>query len=253
MMFDRSFGQIKSFPGNFYLQKKTSRIKIKTKQQSMKKVLFLTIFLTIVAFAAFLNFEPTVGSAAFQATSTVALTVTSEISLTGCGGETINMSPNLDLTYNSAVGTSTACNVKSNKGYYLYIKATSTPALVSWPGAAYSFMDYSTTSRSAWSTGVATDYKFGFTAYGNDVQDPIWGSHESCGAGGTPNDVTNSGAYYAGLISTGNGTTTADRASATDAAGVNTTICFGAAKNASAAVESGNYRATVVFTAVQKP
>jgi len=213
----------------------------------MKKIIFLTLFLSIAALVMFLNFEPTVGQAAFQATTTVSLTVSSDISLTCSeGSPTAAMVPNLDLTYNSAVGTTT-CNVKSNSGYYVSVKATTSPALVS--GSNY-FSDLGTTTTATWNTGAATDYKFGFTAYGTDVSDTKFGTQTSCGSGGTSADVTNTGALYTGFTTTG--TTTASSLVGIPQTGNDVTVCYGAGKEASASVQSGNYAAGIVITAVQQ-
>jgi hypothetical protein len=207
----------------------------------MKKIIFLTAFFSVGSFCMFLNFEPTVSEAAIQATSSVTLSVTSDLSLTGCSNATMGNA--LDLSYNSAVATTT-CTVNSNTGYRIEIKATSSPSMKS---GANSIDDYSTSTHQTWSTGTATNKKFGFTTYGTDVPAASWGTQTSCGRGGTSNDVSNTGALYTGLWTTG--TTTATRNSGTPG-GIDTIFCFGVGKGNSAVVTAGAYSAWVVFTAI---
>jgi hypothetical protein len=217
-------------------------------KQYMKKIIFVSFFLSIAAFVSFVSFEPEViGASSAFATSSYNLTVSSELSLSGCTGSS-NMLPSLDLTNNSAVGTSSVCNVKTTNslGYYITVKATSAPAMRS---GSYFINDYASTTPTTWSTG-ASEALFGFTTYGDRVSSSYWGQSSSgnCGMGGVSSNVTNpGGGKYTGLFTSA--TTTYNYGAGTSGGGDNFTICVGAAKGSSATVQSGSYQASIVVTA----
>jgi hypothetical protein len=214
----------------------------------MKKTIFLSLFLSLAAIICFINFEPNVGMAALSsATSSVNLNVSSDLAIAGCTGNS-QMLPGMDLTVNSSTGTSSVCNIKTTNslGYYITVKATSSPALTS---GGNSFSDYATSGVLAtWTTGAA-EAKFGFTTFGDRPSSSYWGQSSSgnCGSGG-PSTVPSGTGKYTGFYTTA--TTTYSYGAGTSGGGDNFTICVAAAKGASATVQSGTYQASVVVTAI---
>lgn len=208
----------------------------------MKQFLLISTFVSAVAIAAFLNFEPgSLLAASSYATTTVTLNVTSEIALTGCSA--ITMSPNISLSQDTSVGTTT-CTVETTNvlGYTMTAKATSTPALYS---GSNSFADFGTSTTATWSVG-ASEYKFGFSAYGTDALSK-WGSGSSCGTAGSDTFTAAGTMQYMGFDLAA--TNTASRATATVGGGNSTSFCVVAEQGNSVNAPSGVYQASMVVTA----
>lgn len=194
----------------------------------------------IIAFTVF-YFEPTLTGAATDTDNvTVTLTVTEGISISD--GANITMSPNISVSADSSIGSSTwTVTTNAASGYSLAVKASASPALVS---GGNSFADYTEAvagTPDTWSVD-ASEYEFGFSAFGTDVEAEHKGSGSSCGAGGTPDADLN----YEGFATSDE--IIATRASVTPTAGVTSTLCVAAEQNGVFA-PSGTYTATITGTA----
>ncbi len=98
-----------------------------------------------------------------------------DISLTISAPADITLTP-LSVTQNTSVGSATwTVTTNSPAGYVLSLNASSSPALQGTGGRQ--FADQGTTPAT-WS--VSNAYKFGFSAYGNDVSTGTFGSDTDC-------------------------------------------------------------------------
>lgn len=214
----------------------------------MKKIIFFSIALTVITVIGFANFEPELSSAVSSST-TVTLTVDSEITMTSSSfGNNVVMSPNLSMTQDTSIG-STTINVVTNDtdGYTLNLRAATSTAMKSTTNPANNyFADYSPAVANTpenW-TENANAYEFGFGVYGNDIVTG-WAAGTSCGTAGA-NAITSS-------INWLNASTVdrlvAQKNSATTQAGVDTVVCFGAEQGTNVFAPSGNYSAEIIATA----
>jgi len=241
-----------------------------TKTNLNKKIIIGFIGFFVLLIFSVIQFYPVVETAfATGETATddvvVTLDVTSGIAITP--GDDVTMLPNIGVTANSSIGTS-SWNVKTNAidGYTLAVKALTAPALKS---GSNSFDDYtealgtcsdvSKTTRATceavsaiwtptpetWSVGSG-DIEFGYSAYGTDVTTMgIWGTGTSCGSAGTPTATLN----YAGFTTNNNTISTGTMTDlSVNPLGVTTTICF-AAEQKDIYAPSGTYTATITATA----
>ena len=205
-----------------------------------KKILTLSISLTLFLFV---QFYPIIETAiAATATDNVIVTLDVTTGITISDGANVTMAPNIGVASDSSIGSSSWI-VRTNavNGYTLAVKASSSPALVSGPN---SFADYTETvlgTPEVWSVGVVAK-EFGYSAYGTDTTTATWGTAASCGAAGIPAALQK---YVGFQISD---KTIATRATVTPTSGVTTTICFAAAQNTIYA-PSGTYTATITATA----
>lgn len=210
----------------------------------MKKIIISMFCLGVIAVIGFASLEAdSVDAASSIATTTATLTVDSDLSLTGCAA--ITMQPNIGLSQDSSVGTST-CTVETTNatGYAMTVYATSSPALQS---GSNSFQDYATTTGpSTWSV-AGGEYRFGYTVFGTDVSTSNWGSGTNCGAAGSATYTPDGTLKHLGFMTTA--TTTASRGTATGGGGIATTLCVAAEQGDSANAPSGTYVATIVVTA----
>lgn len=213
----------------------------------MKTIIFLTIVFSLLAIVIFINFEGSLTIAASDwATTTVTLTVDSEISVTSSGDTT--MAPNINISQDSSIGTSTFTVITNNTaGYTMTLQATTTPALHNGDNQ---FADLATTSPDTWDAmfGGASVYEFGFSAYGDDVAGATWGTDtNSCGLAGA-DTITATNRKWRGFYGE-NAVSVASKNSETSQTGTITTFCVGAEQGNSVFAPSGAYIATVVATA----
>lgn len=221
----------------------------------MKKIILLTFFLSIAAMLAFANFEPS-ATYALSGTSSVTLVVQSEFSMSNCGtGEAYPMDTQLNTTNLASVATLTPnCLINSNDadGYKVTVKSTNSPAMVNTANSALFFTDLATNTPGEFTVG-ASEYKFGFTAYGDDVLPAFQtsASQNNCGSGGTALIESAADPKYLGFYTWDAGTTTAE----TSSAGYTNNkfvVCAVARKGASALITAGDYQASVVYTVTEK-
>lgn len=212
----------------------------------VKKILFLSFCLSIIAVVFFVSFEPSISTAASDiATTTVTLVVDSEISVTA--DATISMVPNVSMSQDTSIGNATF-NVKTNDsaGYTLSFHASTSPAL---RNADDNFTDYTEEAEGtpeAWSVADGA-YEFGFSAYGTDVDDGTWDEGQSsCGSAGV--DSLTTSVKWMGF----NGTTpvsgVASSGAETSQAGTDTELCVAVEQGDSVFAPSGTYNASVVGT-----
>jgi len=208
----------------------------------MKKLLSLTLMVSMLAFNAFMLVEGGVANAAEVTNSTtvagastsvdfdVTVEVTPELSIT-CDLDTATMVNAIPgLTGGSAV-TSTDCNVKTNNyaGYQLKVKADNTNALELLTSSSVYFTDYATATPAAWITDP-TLAQFGFNVTGSDIESAF------------------SAGYYRGLA----GVTdilVAHKDVATTYTGVSTTFNWKAEVGSQHSQETGIYKADITVTA----
>lgn len=211
----------------------------------LKRTLALTTATAVVAVFGFVIAEPATSSAqSSDSTSfTATLSVDQEISVTDGGN--ITMSPNIGLSSDASIG-STTLTVETNNdaGYTMTIEATGTPAMVGTTNNDQ-FADYTpstTNTPDAW-TVDASSKEFGYGAHGGDALSDF-NSGSGCG---TAADPSADGTYYEGL----DGTTTEDIASnsGSTADGGNDTIFCVAAEQNGVEAESGTYEANLTATA----
>lgn len=214
-----------------------------------ENIVFLSIgTLILVGFlvlGGFASLEPQVINAATATTTTsVTLTVTEEISLSA--STSIALSPNITMTQQSSVGFGTwTVKTNSQAGYTLEFTTIQANALQS--AQSEYFTDVSTTTPTTWSVG-ASEYLWGYSAYGTDVATSTWGDAVSCGTAAVGGLTTS--LNYAGFASTtAAAPTVASKSSETTPSGVATTLCIAAEEGDSIYAPDGSYSATVTGTA----
>lgn len=159
----------------------------------------------------------------------------------------VSMSRPLSMTNMTAIGTSTWNVVTNNAaGYNLTVKADTSPAMQQKVGTTTTIADYDTVAPTVWSVSAGTA-KFGFSAFGPDTSDAIWGTGETC-SGGAGHDPS-SNLKYLGFTTSTSSLAIAIRSSTTTFAGSATTVCFAVEQN-SFYIPSGQYTATITATAV---
>lgn len=221
----------------------------------MKQIILLSIVLSIAVAAIFINFEPELITAAtnVQATSTVTLTVDSELTMTGPAA--ITMSPNITMTQDTSVGTATmVVATNDTDGYTLNLRATNSPAMRSTADPTVDFFDdYSEgayLTPESWAEN-ANEYEFGYSVFGTDtdnVNTPHWDndSEVSCGSPDAAAMTSNLNWLSASTTQV----LAASRTATTTQAGVTTTLCVGAEQGSNVFAPSGTYEATLEATAV---
>ena len=211
----------------------------------IKKVLPLSLVTLLALQVIYFVSEPTISSAVTASDNViVTLNVTSGITISN--GADTTMTPNLGVTSDQAVGSSSWI-VKTNNaaGYTLSVKASTSPALAD--GVVDSFADYTEAvagTPDVWGGVAAGTKEFGFSAYGADTNTTTWGTSASCG--NTSTGVPAAAQKYKGFSLTD--FQIATRNVVTPNAGITTNICFAAQQNAVYA-SSGIYTATVIATA----
>ncbi len=206
----------------------------------------LSAFGMLMLFSGYALIEPTQLTAAVATTTTsaVSLTVDEEISLSASGATALT--PNISVTQDSSVGSSTWTVItNSTGGYSLKFTTASANALTN---SSDTFTDVSTTTPTAWAED-ADSYIWGYSAYGDDVATTTWGDAVACGTAGASALTTS--LNYAGFATTVASTTNA-ALSATDPTsqtGTVTTLCIAAEQGANVFAPNGSYSATVTGTA----
>ncbi|MEI6281053.1 MAG: hypothetical protein WCP17_03595 [bacterium] len=215
---------------------------MKTKIYENKKIIIGLVTLFVFVIVQFYSIVKTVFAQTSPATDgvLVSLDVTSGITISN--GADVTMAPNMGITSDSSIGTSSWL-VKTNSlgGYTLAVKASTTPALKSGINSFADYTEASTGVPESWSI-AGGDKEFGYSAYGTDTNGATWGTAGSCGSAGLP-DVAQKYVGFSTLDKT-----IATRAAVTPTSGITTTICFAAAQNAVYAA-SGSYTATITATA----
>lgn len=207
----------------------------------MKKVLGLSLVLSMLVMSSFSLIEPAVSIAASaqDASTIITLNVDEGIAITNAADTA--MSRHLDMSANTA-NASTTWNVKTNAvaGYVLSVNASRAPAMAS---ASSSIADFAATPA-AWSTLAASSAAFGFSVIGTDAITATYGTGSDCGAA----DVANGSLNYRGFAST-TPINVATRAATTTTSGVDSTVCY-VVEQKGMYVPSGTYTAIVTATAV---
>lgn len=207
----------------------------------LKKIIASSIISIISINIMYVALEPTIVQAV---TDNVTVTLTVDSGITISNGADSTMSPNISVSANGSIGTSSwVVTTNDTDGYTLAVKASASPALVS---GGNSFADYTEAVAGTPEQPFAVAsgaYEFGYSAYGTDTSTATWGTAASCGAAGTPSATQK----YLGFTTSDK--IIATRASVTPTAGITTTICF-AAEQDTIFAPSGVYTATITGTAV---
>jgi len=205
----------------------------------------LSVLGGVFLFGGYAIIEPTKLTAASSATTTsVTLTVDEQISLTPPAS--IALSPNIDTTQQSSVGSgSWTVKTNANGGYTLKFTTSGANALTN---GTSTFTDLSTTTPTAWSEADASSYVWGYSAYGSNVATSTWGDAVACGTAAA--DALSTSLNYAGF-GTATTTTTAAASSGTvtTPSGATTTLCVFAEQGDNIYAPTGVYTATVTGTA----
>ncbi len=210
------------------------------KKLTVKKIATLGGISMLVLLQLFMFAEPVI--AVSSANDNVVVTLVVDEGITITDGAASSMSPNLGISANSSIGSS-SWTVKTNAaaGYTLAVKASASPALVS---GGNSFADYTPAvadTPEVWSVPSGSK-EFGYSAFGTDTATATWGTAGTCGSAGIP-DVA---MKYQNTKITDR--TIATRATVTPTAGIATTICFAAEQDTIYAA-AGTYTATITGTA----
>lgn len=209
-----------------------------------KKALATSVISLLFIQMMYIVLEPT-RVIADSASDNVVVTLNVDAGISITNGSDVTMTPNIGLTSNKSVGSS-SWNVKtsSSTGYSLEVKASSSPALVN-SAASDSFEDYTPVGGTpdAWGGVVSGHKEFGFSGYGTDVL-AAYGTATNCGNTGT--GVPHADAKYQGFSTSD--TQLATRNTVTTTAGITSNICFAAEQNGTYAA-SGAYTATITATA----
>lgn len=189
----------------------------------------------------YINLEPAIAIAA-TASDNVVVTLNVDSGLGITSPADVTMAPNLGIAANGAIGTSSwTVKTTSVTGFNFFLKASSSPALVS---GVNSFADYTETSNGipdVWSVPAASK-EFGYSAYGADVATSTWGTSANCGSSGIP-DVS---MKYVGFKTTDKNIVTTS--TVTLPAGSTINVCY-AAEQDTVYAPSGIYTATITATA----
>ncbi len=211
-------------------------------KKNLKRSVTVSLILSLVILTGYVTYEGSVVYAASANTNVVVtLQVDTGISITADSATKV-MSNSLGVSSHTAVATSTFTVATNNAiGYTLALNASTNPAMKS--GSNY-VSDYATTTNpSTWSV-ASGDARFGFSAFGNDVNTTTWGTGSFCNGAAT-STISTTLKYY-GFYT--NATTTATRASTTTPSGVTTTVCYAVQQN-NTYIPSGTYTATITGTA----
>lgn len=211
----------------------------------------LALFLLPILFFSFEgNLVSAVQTVSTTPTSTlsfdVTLSVTSELSLT-CPSS-VAMSSISGLTGGSSYNVAD-CNVKSNdaNGYLLYVKASSSPALVSNSSSSVFFSDYRTTTPEyTWTLDSTASSSFGFSVSSTGAVSAFRYTDTTCGGGPSTSYMACFRALSTSDINV------ASKSSATDSNGVTTTVAFKAEIGSTRNQPTGSYVAGITITAVNQ-
>ena len=220
----------------------------------MKQIILLSIVLSIAAMAIFINFEPGLISAAItaQATSTVTLTVDSELTMTGPAA--ITMTPNISVAQDTSIGTTTmVVTTNDTDGYTLKLRATTSPAMRSTANPTVDFFsDYSEGAYlvpEAWAED-ADGYEFGYSVFGTDTDNvgtPHWDNDGEVSCGSPDAAAITSNLNWLSASTTQ--VLAASRTATTTQVGITTTLCVAAEQGSNVFAPSGTYEAKFEATA----
>ncbi len=218
-----------------------------------KKIISFTTALFLFS-VIFFSFEGALVSADQTVSTTptstlsfdVTVAVTSELSLT-CPSS-VSMSSISGLTGGSSISAAD-CNVKSNNvgGYLLYIRASSTPALVNVASSTVYFDDYRTATPEYTWTNASASSSFGISVSSTNAVSAFRSNTGVCGGG--PTAATYTACFRS--LSTSN-ITLSSASSATVSEGVSTTIGFKAEVGSTRNQPTGTYTAGITVTAVNQ-
>ncbi len=214
--------------------------------QSLLRASVVTFGCSILALGTYVTLEPLFASAATSQSVAVTLNVTSGVAVT-VNSNNVNMSTNLGVAQDTAVGTSTfTVETNDGNGYTLSLAASTNPAMKSGSNSISDFPNAN--SPELWSSGLpSSGAVFGFSVLGNDVSPSggYWGSGSYCNGNGTSTISTT--LKYTGFSTTG--TTTAASSSTTTPAGDSTVVCYAVQQN-NFYIPAGSYTANITGTAI---
>ena len=215
---------------------------ISQKLHALKMALSATIIVMLLMGTTQIVMEPTLSEAAFQATTTVSLTVTGGISLT-IGGN-VTMSPAITLSNATSTG-STIMTVITNDadGYTLSVNASTSAALHTGTDSIADYTESGAGVPEAWS--VSSSAEFGYSVFGDDVESADYGTDGTCESG----TLTSAERKYEGFSTTNNEISQSNTATA--GAGVVATLCL-AVEQQDFNIPDGAYTADIEITAVVK-
>ena len=206
----------------------------------------LIVSFLFVTSLAYFGTSPVIAQV-YSASDTVVITLNVVAGISISSPSDVTMSQSLGVSANTAVASTTWTVITNNvTGYNLTVKATSSPAMAN---ATSSVSDYQTSSPNTWSVSNGTS-KFGFSAYGTDVNTSDWGSAGAglCQSTSTAH-VPSASLKYLGFTTSTSSPVVATRASVTPTSGNATTLCYAVEQNG-IFIDSGVYTATVIATAV---
>lgn len=226
-------------------------------------VLAFTLVVSVV-YGVFLTLEPrVVVGAGADDSIVVSQSVNSIISLTDPAN--ISMSRTLGSGATTSVGTTT-WNAKTNNptGYQLKLSASSNATSTCRAGTnptkggalcdtakSHAFYDVSTTTPKVWSLARnASDYSFGFSAFGTDVINVSSDEYAATGVSGCSTGsghVINTTLKYRGFEGS-NQFVVATKNTETSLSGASTTICLAVDQGGAIFAPSGTYQATTTAT-----
>lgn len=220
----------------------------------MKNKIISVAFTMFLLSALFFSFEGALVNADQTASTTptstlnfdVTLTVTGELSLT-CPSE-VAMSAISGLTGGTSVAPAD-CNVKTNNanGYLLYIKASSTPAMVNNASTSIYFDDYRTaTPEFTWTLNSTASSSFGISVSSTDAIAAFKNTGDACGSGSISSYLNCFRSLATSNINI------ASKSSPTAYDGVTSTIAFKAEIGSTRNQPTGSYTAGITVTAVNQ-
>lgn len=219
----------------------------------MKEKIISVAFTMFLLSALFFSFEGALVNADQTASTTptstlnfdVTLTVTGELSLT-CT-TSVAMSAISGLTGGTSISP-TDCNVKTNNanGYLLYVKASSTPAMVNNASTSIYFDDYRTSTPEYTWTNSSASSSFGISVSSTDVVTAFKNTGLACGSG-----LISSYLNCFRSLATSN-INIASKSSPTAYDGVTSTIAFKAEIGSTRNQPTGSYTAGITVTAVNQ-
>ncbi|MFA6424300.1 MAG: hypothetical protein WCV83_03250 [Candidatus Magasanikbacteria bacterium] len=220
----------------------------------MKKIIGSFAISCFLFVSLFLFFEADLVGAVDQTASTtptstlsfdVQVSVGAELSLT-CPLGTKNMGSISGLSGGTANITAD-CGVRTNaEGYDLYIKASTTPAMIHTTNPSYVFSDYrSSTPEYIWGNNTASS-SFGYAVSSTDVKSAFLNNSSACGLG---SNISYEKCFVA--LSTTN-RQIASREVSTGVTTITTTINFKAEVAVGNGQSFGTYSAGIVVTAVTR-
>lgn len=209
----------------------------------MKRILSLTLIISLLCFGNYLFFEPEIIKAANDAV-VVTLTVSPEISVSDAAAITMDSAITMTQATSTGGGNS-PWTVKTNDtdGWTFTVAASQNPALQSATRKIDNWQPSTSTSWHATNTAA-----FGFAVFGDDVRTDSWGTDTNCTS--TESGKPSTTLFWRGFNST-NAVTVVTSNATTSAAGSNIYLCAVAEQN-QYYIADGTYTATITGTATQQ-